>query len=108
MRAVEHGIDNELLRSLAARTALLLVYGNSFRTEEWIREIPPRRLGIIAARDDERVPEAAIAAFVDAAESEHVRLIWTEGRHVDPGRDVELGQVIDIVVREVSATDSSR
>ncbi|MGH8221343.1 MAG: alpha/beta hydrolase family protein, partial [Woeseiaceae bacterium] len=108
MHAVGHGIDNELLRGLAARMALLLVYGNSFRTDEWIREIPPRRLGIIAARDDERVPEAAIAAFVHAAESEHVQLIWTEGRHVDPGRDDELGQLIDIVVGEVAATDSSR
>ena len=95
-------IENEWLRSIVARSALLLVYGASFDTEDWIREISPRELVIVSARDDDFVPPEAQEPFIEASANEHVELLWTEGKHVQPSREKELGQLLDIVLRRVS------
>ena len=95
-------VENEFLRALLARAALLLVYGNSFETLDWIPEIAPRPLIIVAARDDDFVPPEAQQPFVAAAEaSEHVEIIWTEGRHIRPTRREELQQLLDIVLGRI-------
>lgn len=91
-------IDNDTLRYLAARLALLFVHGSSFDTLKWIRLIAPRPVIILAARDDDYVPPEAQAPFVELASEVHVELIWTEGRHVRPNRDNELRQLLDIVL----------
>jgi hypothetical protein len=95
-------IENEWLRSIVARSALLLVYGASFDTEAWIREISPRELVIVSARDDDFVPPKAQQPFIEASASDHVELLWTEGKHVQPSRKEELGQLLDIVLRRVT------
>jgi hypothetical protein len=95
-------IENEWLRSIVARSALLLVYGTSFDTEAWIREISPRELVIVSARDDDFVPPKAQQPFIEASASDHVELLWTEGKHVQPSRKEELGQLLDIVLRRVT------
>ena len=98
---VTHGarrhIDNEFLRGLTARAALFAVHGRSFDTRRWIPEIAPRPLIIVAARDDDFVPPEAQEPLVRAAQSKHVELIWTEGRHIRPSRGEELQQLLDIV-----------
>ncbi len=95
-------IENETLRRWVARGALLLVYGNSFDTARWIDEIAPRPLIIVAAKDDDFVPRDAITPFVEAADSDHVELIWTEGLHINPKRPHELRQLLDIVLDRAS------
>ena len=95
-------VENEFLRSLLARGALLLVYGNSFETMDWIPEIAPRPLVIVAARDDDFVPPEAQQPFVEAAEaSEYIEIVWTEGRHIRPTRREELQQLLDIVLSRI-------
>ncbi|MCI0517271.1 MAG: hypothetical protein L0Y45_05500 [Woeseiaceae bacterium] len=107
LHMAENRVKNRVLRDLAVRASLLLAYGNSFRTADWLREIAPRPVVIIAARDDERMPQGAPAAYRTASESEHVSLMWTEGKHVEPGREYELQQLVDLVVGEMQATSDN-
>ena len=101
-------VENEFLRGILARGALLLVYGNSFETLEWIPEIAPRPLVIVAARDDDFVPPEAQQPFVEAAAaSEHIEIIWTEGRHIRPTRRDELQQLLDIVLGRIDYGDTA-
>jgi fermentation-respiration switch protein FrsA (DUF1100 family) len=101
MHAGRRYIQNDFLRGVIARGALLLVYGNSFRTMDWIPKIAPRPLVIVAARDDDYVPREAQEPFIAAAESEHIELIWTEGRHIRPTRRSELQQLLDVVLSRI-------
>ena len=95
-------VENEFLRGLLARGALLLVYGNSFEALDWIPEIAPRPLVIVAARDDDFVPPEAQQPFVEAAEaSQHIEVVWTEGRHIRPTRREELQQLLDVVLSRI-------
>jgi hypothetical protein len=94
-------IENEFLRGIVVRGALLLVYGNSFEAIDWIDEIAPRPLIIVAARNDDFVPAEAQAPFIEAAESEHIELVWTEGRHIRPTRQNELQQLLDVVLSRI-------
>ena len=101
-------VENEFLRGLLAHAALLLVYGNSFETLDWIPQIAPRPLVIVAAKDDDFVPPEAQQPFVEAAEvSEHIEIVWTEGRHIRPTRREELQQLLDIVLSRIDYGDLS-
>ena len=101
MHAGRKYIKNEFLRSIVGRGALLLVYGNSFRTLDWIPDIAPRPLVVVMAKDDDYVPPEAQAPFVEAAESEFIELIWTEGQHIRPTRQEELQQLLDVVLSRI-------
>lgn len=103
--AGRNAIPNDTLRSGVARIALFLVYGNSFDTRAWIDEIAPRPIVVVAARDDDYVPPAAQAPFVEAAENGQVELIWTEGLHIRPQRGEELGQLLDIVLSRIARVE---
>ena len=49
-------IENETLRRIVARLALLLVYGNTFDTLHWIEQTAPRPVAPRAARSRHRAP----------------------------------------------------
>ncbi len=102
---VQHGtrreIENETLAALAGRTVLFLCYGNSFDTVEWVLRTAPRDVVIVMAEDDDFVPPEAQQAFADIGDRDHVEIIWTDGRHIMPGRPDELRQVLDVVLRRV-------
>ncbi len=100
--AGRRAIPNGLLRGVVARGALLLVYGNSFEARNWIPEIAPRPVIIVAARNDDFVPAEAQQPFIELAKSDHVELIWTEGMHVKPRRTKELSALLDIVLSRVT------
>jgi len=101
-------VENEFLRGLLARGALLLVYGNSFEALDWIPEIAPRPLVIVAAKDDDFVPPEAQQPFVEAAAaSEHIEIVWTDGRHIRPTRREELQQLLDIVLSRIDYGDKA-
>jgi fermentation-respiration switch protein FrsA (DUF1100 family) len=95
-------VENEMLRRIVARGALLLVYGASFEASDWIAEIAPRPLIVVAAKDDDYVPPEAQVPFIEASEHEHVELLWTEGQHVRPTRHAELQQLLDLVLSRVT------
>ncbi|MCK5325441.1 MAG: hypothetical protein KAJ57_05510, partial [Woeseiaceae bacterium] len=67
----------------------------------WIPEIAPRPLIIVAARDDDFVPREAQEPFIEAAESEFIEIIWTDGRHIRPTRQNELQQLLDVVLSRI-------
>jgi len=94
-------VENEFLRGILARGALLLVYGNSFEAIDWIPEIAPRPLIIVAAKNDDFVPPEAQEPFIEAAESEFVEIVWTDGRHIRPTRQNELQQLLDVVLSRI-------
>jgi hypothetical protein len=94
-------VENEVLRRIVARGALLLVYGASFEAIDWIGEIAPRPLIVIVAKNDDFVPPEAHAPFIEASQNEHVELLWTEGQHVRPSRQSELQQLLDLVLSRV-------
>ena len=99
-------VENDFLRGALTRLALLLVYGNSFETLGWIPEIAPRPLVIVAARDDDFVPPEAQQPFVEAAAtSEHIEIVWTEGRHIRPTRREELQQLLDVVLSRIDVRE---
>ena len=100
----EH-IDNPTLRRIAVRVGLLFVYGNSLDTMDWIQEIAPRPLVIVAAHDDDYVPRESQEPLVAAAKSEYIDIIWTEGLHIRPDRPAELQQLLDIVLSRVLNRD---
>jgi fermentation-respiration switch protein FrsA (DUF1100 family) len=56
---------------------------------------------IVAARNDDFVPPEAQEPFLEAAESEHVDLVWTDGRHIRPTRKEELQQLLDVVLSRI-------
>lgn len=109
---VEHAgrrnIGNDTLRRATAAAALFLVYGRSLDTRDWLPEIAPRPLIVVAARGDDFVPPAAQAPFIEAARNGTAELIWTDGRHIQPNRVDELRQLLDIVRSRVTAAASSR
>ncbi len=103
---VEHAAKSEIkngaLRSIVGRSILFLCYGNSFDTDEWVLRTAPRDVVIVMAKDDDFVPPDAQQAFVDIGDREHVEIIWTEGRHIMPGRPDELGQLLNVVLERVA------
>ncbi len=101
-------IDSEFLRNLTSRLALFMVHGRSFEPRRWMPEIAPRPLIIVAARDDDFVPKEAQAPLEEAAQSPHIELVWTEGRHIGPNRGNELQQLIAIVRNRVLGADERR
>jgi len=102
--ALRRHIDSDALRNVVSGVLLHLVNGASFDTLDWIRRTAPRPVIAITAIDDERVPIAARRALEEAAADRLVELVVTEGRHVDPGRERELTQLLDIVKQRVLET----
>ena len=101
MHAARGKVENQWLRSIAVRSALLLAHGNSFRTDEWLEQIAPRPAMIVSAKDDDRVPRSAQQGFIDAQRYDHVTLIWTSGKHIGPNREAELRELFSLVTDEV-------
>ena len=56
---------------------------------------------VVMAKDDDYVPREAQEPFVEAAESEFIELIWTEGQHIRPTRKEELQQLLDVVLSRI-------
>ncbi|MGI9262186.1 MAG: alpha/beta hydrolase family protein [Woeseiaceae bacterium] len=93
--ALTKHIENDSARRVVAKLALLLSYGASFETQDWMAEIVPRPIIVISSRNDDRVP--AGGALADAASNHATEIIWTEGRHVQPSRQDVLAELLEIV-----------
>jgi hypothetical protein len=89
-------------RAVMTEVFYTLIYAESFRTARWVRAIPPRQAVIIAAREDERLPPAALEPLpAVAAREPAVDLLWTDGLHIDPDRPEVIRQLLDLVLVRV-------
>lgn len=86
-------------RSLAAGIANVIIGGPRLAPEKWAGQIAPRPFVMINARDDERMPPAAVDALYRGA-GDPKEIIWMSGGHVLPGTPV-IQQLLDIVIARV-------
>lgn len=103
--AARREIADDALSGLLGRSVLFLCYGNTFDTAKWVLRTAPRAVVIVMAKDDDFVPPEAQQAFADLGGEQHVEILWTEGRHIMPGRPDELGRLLDVVLERVAGSD---
>jgi hypothetical protein len=84
------------LRPVAVRAARIPI--DTFDPAHYVARIAPRRLLVIAARDDQQFPSAAVVAFFDRARQPKV-LRWTNTRHLG----VRDRATVDAVMSELNA-----
>lgn len=89
-------IQNRWLRSLAAASVYRLVYGDLFKTGEWVSRVAPRPVVIVGARADQRLPSTQIQSLYDAAR-EPKELLWIEGEHMSPYEPQTIRRVLEAV-----------
>ncbi len=99
-------IGNDLIRRLATKLVLLFIYAESFDTLQWMREIAPRPIIVVSAREDERVPPGSALAELTPIDS--AEIIWTEGRHVRRTRREELQILFDIFRARITPDQPTR
>jgi dienelactone hydrolase len=85
------------VRAIASGLATIII-GPSMAPERWVSRISPRPLIMVNARDDERLPRAAVERL-HAAAREPRELHWVGGTHVRPD---------SAAVRELVATVMDR
>lgn len=93
--ALRSKVGSPPLRRATSLAAFVLARGPALRPRDWLDRLPPRDLVLISARHDERLPSPLVEELIAAAPGP-LRVVWTEGGHVDTD-DPEL-------VRELIAT----
>jgi len=88
--------DVRLLHRPLATTIHWLAYGPTFDTPKNIREISPRPVVIVGARQDERTPAAQTQALFEAAAAPKL-MRWTSGRHIQPNRPDIVQELLTIL-----------
>lgn len=96
---VARRVDSTLLHAPLATLVWWLAHGPSFDTAANTARIAPRPVLVIGARDDERTETWQTEALFRAA-GEPKKLRWTEGRHVQPGRDGIVRELLRIADEE--------
>ena len=91
---VARRIDIKFLHRPLGTILYWLAYGPVLNTPQRIAQISPRPVLIIGARNDERTP-AGQTELLFAAAREPKLLRWTDGRHIQPGRN----QVVEDLLR---------
>lgn len=93
-------IESDVLRSFVAWVSARLLAVESFRPENWLSRISPRKLVFINARDDEQLPLSSVEALHRSA-SQPYEVIWTEGQHIDTGSDEVVQKLVNLVMQRV-------
>ena len=93
-------IESDVLRNFVAWASARLLAVESFRPENWLSRISPRKLVFINARDDEQLPLDSVEALHRSA-SQPYEVIWTEGQHIDTGRDQVVQKLVNLVMERV-------
>ncbi|MDX1405293.1 MAG: prolyl oligopeptidase family serine peptidase [Woeseiaceae bacterium] len=99
-RQVERRIDAEFLHYPLGTILYWLAYGPVLDTPRRAARIAPRPVLVIGARDDERTP-AGQTEMLFAAIGEPKLLRWTSGRHVQPGRNEVVDELLRIAEEEM-------
>jgi hypothetical protein len=97
-------IESDVLRRLVAWTSARLLAVESFRPENWLWRISPRKLVFINARDDEQLPLTSVEVLHRSA-SQPYEVIWTEGQHIDTGRDEVVQKLVNLVMDRVQTSN---
>lgn len=95
-------IASPFLRARAADLLYLLSYGPTLEPARWVPRIAPRPVIVIGAADDERLPREGTEALFAAARPPR-ELLWTQGRHLEPGRAAILGEIVTLVRRRLAS-----
>ena len=93
-------IESDVLRSLVAWASARLLAVESFRPENWLWRISPRKLVFINARDDEQLPLASVEALHGSA-SQPFEVIWTKGQHIDTGHTEVVQNLVNLIMDRV-------
>jgi dienelactone hydrolase len=97
-------IRNDVLRKFVAWASARLLAVESFRPENWLSRISPRKLVFINARDDEQLPLASVEALHRSA-SQPYEVIWTEGEHIDTGRTEIVQNLVNLIMDRVQTSN---
>ena len=93
-------IESDVLRSLVAWASARLLAVESFRPENWLWRISPRKLVFINARDDEQLPLTSVEALHRSA-SQPYEVIWTKGQHIDTGHAEVVQNLVNLIMDRV-------
>lgn len=99
-RQVERRVETKLLHRPLATILYWLAYGPALNTPERAAQISPRPVMVVGARNDERTP-AGQTELLYAAANEPKLLRWTDGRHVQPGRNEVVEELLRIADEEL-------
>jgi len=99
-RQVERRVDTRLLHWPLGTILYWLAYGPVLNTPERAALISPRPVLIIGARNDERTPAGQTERLFAAAKQPKL-LRWTGGRHIQPGRNEVVQELLRIADEEL-------
>ncbi|MDH5407907.1 MAG: hypothetical protein OEZ33_06410 [Gammaproteobacteria bacterium] len=99
---LRHRFPNDVVRDWTAKLLTMLCYGDYVSPEKWVQRISPRKLVVINARDDERLPASAVSTLHKAL-PDQTEIIWMEGKHVEPGRKDVINELTEMVFQRVVA-----
>ena len=97
-------IESDVLRSLVAWASARLLAVESFRPENWLWRISPRKLVFINARDDEQLPLTSVEALHRSAYQPY-EVIWTEGQHIDTGHAEVVQNLVNLIMERVQTSN---
>ena len=97
-------IESDVLRRLVAWASARLLAVESFRPENWLWRISPRKLVFINARDDEQLPLTSVEALHRSA-SQPYEVIWTEGQHIDTGHAEVVQNLVNLIMDRVQTSN---
>lgn len=97
---VARRIDTKFMHRPLATILYWLAYAPALNTPERVAQISPRPVLIIGARHDERTP-AGQTELLFAAAKEPKLLRWTGGRHIQPGRNEVVRELLRIADEEL-------
>jgi dienelactone hydrolase len=97
---VARRIDIKFLHRPLGTILYWLAYGPVLNTPQRIAQISPRPVLIVGARNDERTP-AGQTELLFAAAREPKLLRWTDGRHIQPGRNHVVEDLLRIADEEL-------
>jgi dienelactone hydrolase len=97
-------IESDVLRRLVAWASARLLAVESFRPENWLWRISPRKLVFINARDDEQLPLTSVEALHGSA-SQPYEVIWTKGQHIDTGEAEVVQNLVNLIMDRVQTAN---
>jgi len=97
---VSRRVDAEVLHYPLGTILYWLAYGPVLNTPERAAQISPRPVLIIGAKNDERTPSGQ-TELLFAAVNDPKKLRWTGGRHIQPGRNEVVSELLRIADEEL-------
>jgi len=78
-----------------------LIRSHHLTPERWIRQMSPRPVMVINARNDKAFPQSSIDALHQSLQQPY-EIMWTEGMHITPGRRDVIKQLTKLVFNRIA------